>query len=127
MVPAMSPALFSFTLGNPSPDRKPFRFEFDTYAIPSQPICPVTAPPARKPGQVTTTIANIHSRATNVLPVGWTLVFDPPDPVVPGNGEVVINVTITPPDSFHGVQPVNIHAFSGQTLVGGVTARVTRA
>ena len=33
MVPAMSPALFSFTLGNPSPDRKPFRFELDTYPL----------------------------------------------------------------------------------------------
>jgi len=127
VVAAMSPALFSFTLGNPSPDRKPFRFEFDTYAIPAQPVCPVTAPPARKPGQVTTTVANLHSRAANPLPAGWTLVFDPPDPVVPGDAEIVINVTITPPDSFHGTQPVNIHTFSGQTLVGGVTALVTRA
>jgi hypothetical protein len=132
VVQAVSPAQFSFTLGNAGRERKPYRFEFDTYAIPPQPSCSDTPPPRTmgkrvKPGTVPPAVAARHARANYPLPAGWTIAFDPPAPVVPGQTEMPVNVTVTPPNSFHGSLPLNIHTFSGNGLVGGITIIVNRA
>jgi hypothetical protein len=38
-----------------------------------------------------------------------------------------VTVTVTPPDSFTGDQPLNVHIFSGSTLIGGITSTLRRA
>lgn len=132
VVLAASPAQFSFALGNPTRDRRPCRFEYDTYAIPAPPPCSevlLSRGAARPVGAATVpaTVAARHSRADYPLPAGWTLTFDPADPVVAPGAEIPILVTVTPPNTFHGSLPLNIHTFSGTELVGGVTVFVNRA
>jgi hypothetical protein len=129
VVQAASPAQFSFDIGNPSRERAAVRFEYDTYAIPTPPACVAgtNGRGNRTVGTVPATAAPLHRRVDFPLPAGWTIVFDPPAPVVPPGVEMPIGVTVTPPDSFHGTLPVNIHAFSGARLLGGVTVLVNRA
>jgi hypothetical protein len=147
VVQAASPAVFSFAVGNSSREEKPYRFEFDTYAIPPTPPCSDQAAGTtgennvrgsgapdtyigdrgRKPRVTVPIVPPQHLRSNYPLPEGWTIAFDPPTPVVPGNSEIPVNVTITPPDTFHGSMPLNVHTFSGNNLVGGVTVIVNRA
>ena len=132
VVQAASPAQFSFDLGNPSRDRRVFRFEFDTYALPLPPPCDAGGSRMGKTvgaqrGNSTPNVAALHNRANFLLPPDWTIAFEPPFPVVAPGDEQPVTVTVTPPDSFHGTLPVNIHAFAGNQLVGGVTVLVNRA
>jgi hypothetical protein len=132
VVQALSAAEFSFVVGNSNREEKVYRFEFDSYAIPELLPCSDTPPDRargkrRKPGTVPPVIAARHLRANYPLPAGWTLTFDPANPVVPGETEIPINATVTPPDDFHGSLPLNIHTFSGNDLIGGVTIIVNRA
>ena len=133
VVQATSPAQFSFNVGNTSGDRRPFRFEYDTYAIPTPPPCPDSPAPRRPPrrpakrGTVPASVAARHNRADFPLPPDWTITFDPAAPVVPAGEEIPITATVSPPDSFHGTMPVNIHVFAGAELMGGITVLVDRA
>jgi hypothetical protein len=132
VVPAASPAQFVLTIKNAARDRKGFRFEYDTYAIPTPPPCGEQPVPPRKPGStphdtVPPNIASRHNRANFPLPAGWNITFDPPAPIVPGGVETPITVTVTPPDSFHGTLPINIHVFANAQLTGGITALINRA
>ena len=68
-----------------------------------------------------------NSRAANPLPAGWTIAFNPSLPVLNPGQEIDITATVNPDNSFHGTQPVNVHAFSGPELMGGVTILVQRA
>lgn len=132
VVQAASPAQFTFDVANPARERRPFRFEYDTYAIPQPPPCNdrtgarngFAAPP---PGTVPPAAAMRHRRADFPLPAGWTLSFDPPNPVVPAGGNATIAVTVTPPNTFHGTLPLNIHVFTDSQLTGGITVLVNRA
>jgi hypothetical protein len=129
VVVALSPADFSFTLRNADAKQKEFRFEADMYQIPPQPPCSSqgkgrkNAPPPRRVPPAT--IAR-NSRAANPLPAGWLLSFNPANPVLAPGAEIEVLATVTPADTFHGTQPLNIHTFSGKSLVGGVTIMLHR-
>jgi hypothetical protein len=131
VVQAASPAQFVFNLGNPERDRRVFRFEFDTYALPTPPPCSAKGRAARtygaRRGTVPSDAASRHNRADFPLPPDWSIAFEPPFPVVAPGVEQTVTVTVTPPVSFHGTLPVNIHVFAGSQLVGGVTVQVNRA
>lgn len=132
VVQAASPAQFVFSLGNPERERRPFRFEFDTYAVPPPPPCSTGRNPTRGTvanvrGTVPPDTAARHNRANFPLPPDWTIAFEPAYPVVAAGEEQSITVTVTPPNSFHGTLPLNIHVFTGNKLVGGVTVQVNRA
>jgi hypothetical protein len=131
VVQAASPAQFAFDLANPTRDYRTFSFEYDTYAIPTPPPCPDQPTPPGElvpaaPGAVPANVAIHHRRADFPLPPGWTIAFDPPAPVLPPAGQQSITATVTPPDSFHGTLPLNIHLFAGAQLVGGITALINR-
>ena len=137
---AHSPAPFAFQLRNAARLRRAFRFEVDTFQIAPPPACPVPAAPAAGAGRggfapsrgapaagvALSTLAR-NSRAAHPLPDGWTIGFDPAQPVLDPEQEITVTGTITPADTFHGTLPVNIHAFCERALAGGVTIVVNRA
>ncbi|MFY9728186.1 MAG: hypothetical protein WAJ87_22015 [Bryobacteraceae bacterium] len=133
VVQAASPAPFGFQLRNAGPTRIPFRFEFDTYQIPPPPPCPDSVSTNAKgtalvrSADVAANVRRRNSRANNPLPPGWTIEFNPETPTLDPGEEITVAATITPPDSFHGTQPVNVHAFFGNELAGGITVIVNRA
>jgi len=123
-----SPAAFTFQLRNQSRQDQTFRFEVDTYAIPTLPICErrVTKNPAL-PGQppligaMPPEVPAAHDRAKYPVPEGWRVDIDPAKPQLPPEGETTIKVRITPPTGFTGRQPFNVNAFDGHGFAGGVT------
>jgi hypothetical protein len=130
VVKAQSPAQVSFALRNADTRRKEFGFKADTYAILPPPPCseaPRAAPQSRAmQRRVSASTIARNSSAANPLPPGWSLSFSPAKPVLAAGEQVDILATITPADSFHGTQSLNIHTFSGKTLAGGVTILVER-
>jgi hypothetical protein len=128
VVAAHSPASFSFALRNAEKERKSYRFEADTYEIPPQPPCSDQGRKGNvRPKTVSAATRARNSRAANPLPPGWTIAFDPAAPVLNPGQEIQVLTTISPVDSFHGSQAVNIHTFSGYTLIGGVTIMLQRS
>jgi hypothetical protein len=112
---AHSPAEFTFQLRNQGRREETFRFEVDAYAVPEQPPC--TEP--HRPRS--------HNRDDYPVPAGWTVVLDPSRPHLAPDAEATIHVKVTPPDSFHGRQPLNVNAFDGTGFAGGVSLYVERA
>jgi hypothetical protein len=129
VVQAASPAPIEFQLRNSGKTRGPFRFEADTFQIPPQPTCPDTSTKgkANPKGGVSAPTRARNSRAAHPLPPGWTIDFSPANPTLDPDEEITITGNITPPDTFHGTQAVNIDAFNGAALAGGVTITVNRA
>jgi hypothetical protein len=132
VVQAASPAQFVLNIRNAARDQNAFRFEYDTYAIPTPPPCgdqgvPPVKLAARPLGTVPPKVASRHNRADFPLPSGWTINFNPPAPIVPPGAELPVTVTVTPPNSFHGTLPINIHVFADTQLMGGITALINRA
>jgi hypothetical protein len=145
VVTAASPANFTFTLRNAGETRRQFRFEVDAFQLAPPPPCgettgrgngnrngsrnrggtPRGAPVAATEIAPATRVRN--SRADNPLPQGWTIAFNPAAPVLDPGQEMEIAAIVTPDDSFHGTKPINVHAFAGQQLAGGVTIVVQRA
>jgi len=123
-----SPATFKFQLRNQSNRTEAFRFETDTYALPPPRPCGEPDPhePARPTRVVgaTPVVPAKHDRNNYRVPEGWHITIDPAAPELPPGGEVTVKVTIDPPASFRGRQPVNVNAFDRQGFTGGVTLHV---
>lgn len=130
---AHSPAGFEFLLRNTGEREEVFRFELDAYAIPEPPPCgerPSVAP-VRPPlglGMLPQhAVPARHDRASHPVPDGWAVVLDPSEPRLAPDAEITVRVTVTPPDTFRGRQPLNVNAFDERGFVGGVTLYVERA
>ena len=124
-----SPATFTFQLSNQSNRDQTFRFEADTYALPSRRPCDGAgqhdpARPTRVVGAPPPDVPSAHDRRNHPVPEGWTVVIVPSEPVLAPADERTISVTINPPPAFVGRQPVNVNAFDRQGFVGGVTLYV---
>jgi hypothetical protein len=128
VVPAQSPAEFTFTLRNDTDGEKRYSFELDTYTIPPLPTCPA--------GPVDTKIFRSerlreirqrNNRADFPVPAGWTIAVSPDTVTLAPGAEQLIAVAIDPPDTFHGRQPFNVAAFHQDGHAGGVSVLVTRA
>ena len=125
-----SPAEFRFRLRNDTRRRERYRFEVDAYAIPPPDPCRPRPKRPRPPRQAPGTVEHVppqHDRRNAPLPAGWTVTFDPEHPVLAAGDEVDVTATVTAPAGFHGRQPVNVHAFTGEGLAGGVTLYVESA
>ena len=59
------------------------------------------------------------------MPRGWTVEITPGEVVLDAGEQREVVAEITAPDGFRGVQPININAFAGERLVGGVTFHIT--
>jgi hypothetical protein len=129
VVMATSPGVFSFALRNAEGDRKDYRFAVDTFTLGPPPLCTDSrlAFKAGVQGGVSSVTRSRNSRAKNPLPAGWNVAFAPPAPTLVPGEQIDVTVTVTPPDSFTGDQPLNVHIFSGSTLIGGITSTLRRA
>ncbi len=133
VVAAHSPARATFELRNDTDRDAEFHFEVDAYEIPPPPPCEDSHPPPPEPrgrrlapGTVLA-IPPGHERGEHPLPEGWSVDLAPARPAL-GAGEArSIEATVVPPAGFGGRQAVNVHAFRGRELAGGVTLVVEAA
>jgi hypothetical protein len=68
-----------------------------------------------------------HDRRSYPLPAGWNVTFSPDEPELGPGAEITVAATVNAPDGFRGNQAINIHAFNGPVLAGGVTLFVRGA
>lgn len=131
VVQARSPAETSFALRNDGKEKRAYRFEVDTFEL--GPLPPCTDGGKRRPltyaeqHRLPQSTLERNSRAANPLPPDWSVSFDPATPALAPGDEIDVAVTIEPPDSFHGRQNINVHAYAGALLAGGVTLTVERS
>jgi hypothetical protein len=128
--PLNSPhALFAVPVRNDGRAARTLRIEADFYERPAAVPCPEA--PARQPALSREEIAvnrraalARHGREHSRVPADWRVEVQPGqlrlDPGEEGN----IAVDITAPDGFAGRQAININAFDGDQLAGGVTVYV---
>jgi hypothetical protein len=125
--PLNSPhAAFTFPVRNEAGDRRVLRLEADAYQIPPQEPCPPPASAQEAERQRRAQLAR-HQRAAWPIPAGWQVTVDPAQAALGAGEATEVTVDITAPDGFRGRQVVNVHAFDGQRIVGGVTLYVDGA
>ena len=113
-------ASFTFLLRNDGVHPAQLRLTSDAYQLPPLPACEPLAPGRRPPDR-----AGRHLPAAHALPLGWQVMIDDAAaaPLAPGE-ERPVTVKIVAVDGFAGELDVNVNAFDGRRLVGGVTLRV---
>lgn len=127
VVPALSPANFTFALRNQTKTANAYTFEVDTYAIPASPPCSDTI--AQDQGTFAERLKKIqaiHNRANFPVPEGWTVHITPAEVTLIPDEETEIAVSVTPPTGFVGTIPFNFHAMYGKRYAGGVTVYVSK-
>ncbi|HKS21285.1 MAG TPA: hypothetical protein VJZ76_00695 [Thermoanaerobaculia bacterium] len=136
---AHSPALFDFEVFNGDVVSKTVTLVADAFKIPDPVDCEelVLAQERTKEGDADdqkdaraewcVSIARRHDPAQFPVPQGWTVKIEPQTfDLLPEHTQQV-HVEITPPDSFHGIQPININGFDqNQQMLGGVTLYTQR-
>jgi hypothetical protein len=113
VVAAHSPAEFKFTLRNNTPNTHHYRFEVDSYQIPSLPKC--------EDVRLNSDALTKHRRGTHPVPPGFAIQISPSTPTLNPDQSAVIIVTVDPPAGFIGRQAINVNAFHDQGFAGGVT------
>lgn len=128
VVTAQSPAIHHFELRNPGKRPERYRFEIDTYALPTPPDCPSTKDEGSSNAQKWEEIRRRHAKTAFPIPPGWAVSFNPAEPFLQPDETVDIEVRIEPPAIFTGQQTFNINAVttSGK-YAGGITLVVSKA
>ncbi|HZI47978.1 MAG TPA: hypothetical protein VFD75_09270 [Pyrinomonadaceae bacterium] len=112
-------ATFEFVLRNDSAVRRTFVLRTDAYQLPGRTPCP------DRPwmeGRMQHDPYAPHRLSGHPFPAGWQIAFQPGDVIdLPAEGEQLVTVKVTAPDGFVGRQAINVNAFDGNNLVGGVT------
>jgi hypothetical protein len=127
VVPAQSPANFTFALRNQTKAANAYNFEVDTYTIPPAPPCPEAI--AKNQGTFADRLKKIqaaHNRSNFPVPAAWTVEITPPQVALAPGEETQIGVSVTPPVGFTGTLPFNFHAMYGKSYAGGVTVYVSK-
>jgi hypothetical protein len=142
---AASPAVFKFPVRNDSEVPRRFRLRADGYRIPRKIDCrdkpdkrdsdrkfpernltTVYVPPLEL--EADWTFARVrHGADQHPVPVGWTVAIEPAEVSLGAFATEDVVVTVTPPATFAGEEVINVNAFYGSDLVGGVTLRVVKA
>jgi hypothetical protein len=135
---AASPAVFEFPVANNTQGIEQIALEADSYTL-QQPIdCErvATAEASLRDDatgavlegrELCEFLARRHAQGQFPIPAGWTVTIEPQAFELAPGGSKLVKVTITPPDSFHGTQAVNVNAFDRQhVLIGGVTLYTQR-
>ena len=112
-------ATFEFMLRNDSAFRRRLILRADAYRLPGRTPCP-DRPWMR--GRTQHDPYAPHRLSAHPVPAGWQISFQPGEVIDLGpEGEQLITVKVTAPDGFAGRQAINVNAFDGDDLVGGVT------
>jgi hypothetical protein len=118
-------ASFTFAVGNTTARARTLTLRADAYEMPDKTVCPVpTRDSARRHAQDTDPYAR-HRPAAHPLPAGWQIDYFGRDVLTLQPGEETdVTVKITATDAFVTMQAINVNAFDGNELVGGVTLYV---
>jgi len=111
---AQSPAVFEFTLRNDGELVRNYHFEIDAYEIPPLRKCNGTKP---DPAET----LRVHRPSSHPVPPGFQVTITPVTPRLDPGASITVNVSVEPPGTFLGRQPLNINAFHEQGYAGGVT------
>lgn len=115
-------ATFEFTLRNDTRFRARLALRTDSYVLPSRLPCPDGHPNAPPRGSIEADPYARHRLSDHPLPAGWHIEFQPANVITLGpEEEQLVTVKVTAPDGFVGRQAINVNAFDGNDLVGGVT------
>lgn len=119
-------ARFLFPVHNPHPQPQTISLRADGYAIPAPRPCrdaPATLPEQseQERAQRLRRARAAHGRERFGPPARWEISIEPAQLHLEPGRTQEISVTATAPAGFTGRQPINVNAFVGETLVGGVT------
>jgi hypothetical protein len=124
--PLNSPrATFGFPVHNAGRRTQRVRLQADGYTLqPPGPCDDPPAPSADMPGEerdrrTRAAVARHAGRAD--LPEGWQVRTEPQEFVLEPGATTDVRVEATAPDGFEGRVAVNVNAFDGAVLLGGVT------
>jgi hypothetical protein len=123
VVAPQSPAAFKFRLRNATGKEASYRFETDTYEIPTPPECKTSIERSDR-GTFPRRLERIrqrHGHGAFPVPAGWTVEIAPQTPALHPGDEIDVDVKITPPAGFAGRQPFNVNARTGEIFAGGVS------
>lgn len=122
--PLNSPrAAFQFPVRNPAPTARTVRLEADNYRIPEPVVCPPEASDRELAEHRRAMLAR-HRRSAWPIPEGWHVTIDPGEVRLDASETATVTADITAPDGFHGREVINVHAYDGPDLLGGVTLYV---
>lgn len=115
---AHSPADLVFALRNAGDVRHAYRFQVDSYVIPAPPPCQSGTKHQRGD-------AGRHDASKFPVPPGWTIAFNPVEPILGPGDQIDVHAVVTPPAAFSGTQAFNVNAFTeNMDFAGGVTLYV---
>jgi hypothetical protein len=125
-------AVFNFRVRNDGGMRRVMRLAPDFYHLGDRPRCKPDQPRAGNPHLAPEEVARQrrialaeHNRDRFPVPPGWTIKLLPEELVLAQGERGTVTVDITAPDAFSGRQAINVNAFVGDWLAGGVTLIVT--
>jgi hypothetical protein len=125
-------AAFTFPVRNDSETRRILALAADSYRLRDRPKCGPqesrTIRPALTPAEIARQrrMARAeHNRGAFPIPPGWTVKLMPAQLELAPGEQQVVTVDITAPDGFKGEQTINVNAFAGDRLTGGVTLTIT--
>lgn len=114
---------FAFPLRNDAGRARLLRLEPDGYRIPALEPCASRAEGDNAKDRRALRLTR-HDRAAWPIPPGWQVSIQPREVYLAPSEIANITVNITAPDRYHGRQVVNVNAFDGGTVIGGVTLYV---
>jgi hypothetical protein len=125
-------ASFRFPVRNGAGERRLLRLEADAYRVPPLPECEpedwgkTPEMPREEVERHRRAVLERNARGRFPLPAGWRVEFSRRELLLgPGEQEEVTVDVVAPDDDFRGRQAINVNAFHGDELVGGVTLHVT--
>jgi hypothetical protein len=120
-------ARFTFPVANQTGRGVTLKLEPDAYGIPPRRPCRERKS-AAGPKMSEAEVANHrrqtlvqHGRSAHGVPKGWEVRIDPAELRLSPGEEQRVNVDVTAPEGFSGRQALNVNAFEGAALYGGVT------
>jgi hypothetical protein len=116
---AHSLAVFTFTLRNNTDKQQTYNFALDAYVPGSPDPCGATSSAEDR-----ATRAARHRRGVQPVPPGWQVTVVPETPTLDPDQSIAIAVTVASPSGFTGNQVLNVNAFHGAGIAGGVTLTV---
>ncbi len=139
-----SPAVAKFPVRNEDTIEKRIHMKADGYQLPPKTPCDrkpkkkdsdarhathrqrgTYVPPSERDADWTLTRVR-HDPDAYPIPDGWSVRIDPEEFLLAPGATQNVTVTIDPPADFEGRRPVNVNAFYGDDLLGGVTLIVTK-
>ena len=123
-------AAFTFPVRNDGRHDRALAFVLDAYAVGDPRPCD-DASPAETATMTADEIERHrrdaearHGRRRHPIPAGWRVTVDPAEVRLEPGASRDVTVDVTAPDGFLGRQGINVNAFAGDRLVGGVTLYV---